>query len=62
MKITYFQGADGQWYWHLVAKNGRTIADGAEGYTSKRNVLRAVGRFKSLMGCLGLLVAQGEAS
>lgn len=58
MKITYFQGADGQWYWHLVAKNGRIIADGAEGYTSKRNVLRAVGRFKSLTRCLELLVEQ----
>jgi uncharacterized protein YegP (UPF0339 family) len=25
---------DGQWYWHLRAKNGEIVADGAEGYSS----------------------------
>ena len=59
MKITYFQGADGQWYWHLTAKNGHIIATGGEGYASRRNVLRAISRFKSLLGCLALVVVRG---
>ena len=59
MKITYFQGADGDWYWHLTAKNRHIIAAGGEGYASRRNVLRAISRFKSLLGCLGLQVVAG---
>lgn len=56
MKIKYFQGIDGQWYWHLLAKNRHIIATGGEGYASRRNVLRAVNRFRSLMGCEALPV------
>lgn len=58
MKITYFQGtgAPRQWYWRLQAKNGHIIATGGEGYASRRNVLRAVNRFKSLLGCQALPV------
>jgi len=56
MKIKYFQGADGHWYWRLIAKNSAIIATGAEGYASKRNVVRAVNRFRSLMRCEALPV------
>lgn len=35
---------DGQWYWHLVARNGKTIADGSEGYASAGNCRKAVKR------------------
>lgn len=58
MKIVYFQGygAPRQWYWHLVAKNGHIIATGGEGYASRRNVVRAVNRFRSLMRCEALPV------
>ena len=56
MKITYFQGANGDWYWHLTAKNRHIIATGGEGYASRRNVVRAVNRFRSLMGCEALPV------
>ena len=58
MKITYFQGygAPRRWYWRLQAKNGRIIATGGEGYASRRNVVRAVNRFRSLMGCEALPV------
>ena len=31
-----------QWYWRLVASNGRKIADSAEGYSTRHNVLRAI--------------------
>lgn len=33
----------GDWRWRLRAANGRVVADGAEGYASKRNVNRAIG-------------------
>ena len=29
------------WYWRIRAANGRIIADGGEGYVSKRNAIRA---------------------
>jgi uncharacterized protein YegP (UPF0339 family) len=32
------------WRWRLVSKNGRVIADGAEGYTRKTEILKAVNR------------------
>lgn len=33
---------DTQWYWRYRAKNGKIIADGAEGYSSKSGAARAV--------------------
>lgn len=38
--IIYLDGA-GSWRWTLQARNGRTIADGSEGYATKRNAERA---------------------
>jgi uncharacterized protein YegP (UPF0339 family) len=35
------------WWWHLVAANNRIIADGAESYASRRNVIRAINRLAS---------------
>jgi len=32
------------WYWRLRATNGRVVADGAEGYSSRRNAIRAARR------------------
>lgn len=36
-----YQGMDRKWYWQL-RKNGRIIADGAEGYATKSNARRAI--------------------
>jgi uncharacterized protein YegP (UPF0339 family) len=34
--VEFFKCRDGgQWYWRLVARNGRVVADGAEGYSSE---------------------------
>lgn len=42
MKFYVFEGRHtGQWYWRAVAANGRVVADGAEGYTRKRDASRA---------------------
>lgn len=41
-RYVVFQDRSGAWRWRLVARNGRIVADGAEGYASRRNVLRAI--------------------
>lgn len=52
MKFEYYQSKRGQqlWWWRLVAKNGRIIADSGEGYASAGNCRRAISRVKSLIG------------
>ena len=32
----------GEWRWRLRAANGRSVADGAEGYQTRRGCVRAV--------------------
>ena len=46
---TDWQGLSGLWYWRLVARNGKTVADGAEGYASVSNARRAARRVQKLM-------------
>jgi len=41
MKIHIYKAKDG-WRWRAVARNGRIVADGGEGYVSKGNTERAV--------------------
>lgn len=36
MKFIIWQDAKGEWRWTLRARNGRIVADSAEGYTSRR--------------------------
>jgi uncharacterized protein YegP (UPF0339 family) len=38
-----YRDAGGQWRWRLRARNGRIVADSAEGYASRRNARRAIG-------------------
>lgn len=42
MTIHIYQDLAGGWRWRLVAKNGRIVADGAESYSSRGNVMRAL--------------------
>lgn len=37
-----YSGKDGKWYWRFRAANGLIIADGGQGYASRRGVVRAV--------------------
>ena len=37
MHFTLYRDRAGEWRWRLVAANGRTVADSAEGYTTKTN-------------------------
>jgi len=43
-KIKVYRGGGKQerWYWSLMANNGKTVADGSEGYASYSNAVRAV--------------------
>ena len=46
MKIQFYKGKGTQpWRWRLVASNGKIIADSAEGYASRGNVIRAINKF-----------------
>jgi uncharacterized protein YegP (UPF0339 family) len=38
------EGTDSLWYWRLRAGNNRIVADGAEGYASASNAIRAAKR------------------
>lgn len=40
-RIEEYQDKAGQWRWRIRAGNGLIVADGAEGYASRRNVRRA---------------------
>jgi uncharacterized protein len=37
MKFIVWRDKDGEWRWTLRARNGRIVADGSEGYKSKRH-------------------------
>ena len=45
-RLQYYQNENNQWYWRLLSSNGKIVADGAEGYASKPNLLRAVKKLK----------------
>lgn len=36
------------WRWSLIARNGKIMADSAEGYVSKRNAIKAADKFKEI--------------
>lgn len=40
-RITIYRDSAGQYRWRMQARNGRIIADSAEGYASRRNAIRA---------------------
>jgi uncharacterized protein YegP (UPF0339 family) len=42
-----FEDRADEWRWRLVAANGETIADGGEGYASKRNAREAAERVRA---------------
>lgn len=45
MNVEVYRDSAGHWRWRARARNGRIIADGAEGYASRRNALRACAGF-----------------
>lgn len=50
-KCHFYRDAAGEWRWRLKARNGRIVADSAEGYTRKDGAERAWWQLHtSLMG------------
>ena len=42
MKFKVYQDGEGDGRWRLVSKNGRIVADSAEGYQTEQNLQRAL--------------------
>jgi len=47
MKFEYWKAKDGQWYWHLKARNGRIIAYAGEGYKRKAKCLKSLNEVRT---------------
>lgn len=47
LKFKVFQDKRDQWRWHLIAGNGRIIADSAESYHNKQDCLKGVDLVKN---------------
>lgn len=45
MKAKVCRDRAGEWRWRLVAANGRKVATSGEGYTRKRDAVRAARKF-----------------
>lgn len=58
MKFETYVDAKGEHRWRARASNGKIVADGAEGYASKRNVERAL----SLDPCMESAIAAAAAA
>ncbi|MBB5747421.1 YegP family protein [Brevundimonas variabilis] len=54
MTLQIYEGRRGlslrkQWRWRIVAKNGRVIANGGEGYTNRADLLNALDLVRSTL-------------
>lgn len=48
MKIQVFKSdKDHQWHWDAVAENGKIVADGAEGYHNKQDLMNELQTIKN---------------
>lgn len=43
-----YKGKNGRWYWRLMSRNGRIIADGGQGYIRKEGAIKGLQVVKSL--------------
>ncbi len=43
-----YLGKNNKWYWRLMSRNGRIIADGGQGYTRKEGAIKGLQVVKSL--------------
>lgn len=46
MKIEIYNDKATEYRWRMVARNGKVVADSAEGYTTKQGCEHAIARFK----------------
>jgi hypothetical protein len=50
-----YKDASGQWRWRLVTSNGKTIADGAEGYRRRGGAVAGIASVKKLVAEAGIV-------
>jgi uncharacterized protein len=46
MHFNLYEDRAGEWRWRLIASNGRTVADSAEGYSSKQKAQEGIASVK----------------
>jgi uncharacterized protein YegP (UPF0339 family) len=46
-KIEVYQNEKKQYFWRLVAENGKTVADGSEGYHNKQDLMNELQSIKN---------------
>ena len=56
MKFEVYEGKDGKWYWRAKAKNGRVVANGAQGYRRASSAFDAVSKFASAIRVRGYVI------
>ena len=49
MRFEIFQDVDGKWRWNARYENGKSAGNGAEPFSSERNVRRAIKAFVSIL-------------
>lgn len=49
MRWETYEDQAGEWRWRAIARNGKVVADGAEGYATKRNANRALTGFQAAL-------------
>ena len=59
LSFDVYKDKAGEWRWKLVAKNGRTIADSAEGYENYTDLQSAVSLIKSAAPTARIKVKMG---
>ena len=47
MRIELYKDIDKEWRWRIIARNGRIISDGQEGYRKRATMLKTLRRLKS---------------
>lgn len=64
MKVEIYEDAAGEWRWRMKAANGRIIANGGEGFSSKHACIESFGRVRAACEDTILLVEakNGEAA
>lgn len=61
MKVEFFEGKGGRWYWRLMTKNGRVMATSGESYTKRGNLQRAWDQFAAAVGLANVTVVDTRA-
>ncbi len=50
MRLELYKDVDKEWRWKIVARNGRTIADGQEGYKKRATMKKTLRRLVNGIG------------